>query len=151
MPIIRLVTSINCPKVVAFDLSRSIDLHEKSTSQTNEKAVGGRTSGLIGANEEVTWEATHFKIRQRLTSRITAFSPPDHFRDSMVAGAFKRFDHDHFFSEESGVTKMEDVFDYQSPMGILGKIADYLFLERYMRNLLVKRNLMIKQVAESEE
>jgi len=46
---------------------------------------------------------------------------------------------------------MEDVFDYQSPMGILGKIADYLFLERYMRNLLVKRNLMIKQVAESEE
>ncbi len=68
----------------------------------------------------------------------------------MVAGAFKRFDHDHFFSEESGVTKMEDVFDYQSPLGILGKIADFLFLARYMRNLLVKRNSMIKQVAEGD-
>jgi hypothetical protein len=53
---------------------------------------------LIGLDEELTWEATHFGIRLRLTSRITAYRRPFHFRDSQVRGAFRRFDHD-LFSE----------------------------------------------------
>ena len=47
--------------------------------------------------EEVTWSAKHFGVRQRLTSRITAFERPRRFRDSLVRGAFARFDHDHIF------------------------------------------------------
>ena len=44
---------------------------------------------------------------------------------------------------------MKDVFDYTSPLGILGKIADGLFLKRYMRRLLEDRNQVLKQQAES--
>lgn len=148
MPVITLITEIACPVEVAFDLSRSIELHEESTAETNEKAVAGRTSGLIGPGEQVTWEATHFGMRQRLTSKITAFDRPNYFRDSMVEGAFKRFDHDHFFEEQNGVTIMRDRFDYTAPFGWLGKIADRLFLERYMRQLLETRNGVIKEKAE---
>jgi ligand-binding SRPBCC domain-containing protein len=87
----------------------------RSTAHTREIAVAGVTSGLIGLGQEVTWEATHFGVRQRLTSRITAFDRPFHFRDSQVRGAFKRFDHDHFFEKTSGEwTLMRDVFDYAS-------------------------------------
>ena len=46
---------------------------------------------------------------------------------------------------------MRDVFDYDSPLGFLGQIADFLFLESYMKNLLSERNQTIKQTAESEE
>jgi hypothetical protein len=46
---------------------------------------------------------------------------------------------------------MRDVFDYQSPLGLLGRIADTLFLTRYMTDLLAIRNGVIKQVAESNE
>ena len=79
MPKIELTTEIAAPIEVVFDLARSIDLHEQSTSQTNEKAVAGRTSGLIELGESVTWEATHFFVRQRLTARIVKFERPTHF------------------------------------------------------------------------
>lgn len=150
MPVIRLETRIEAPIKTVFDLSRSIDLHQDSTSQTSERAVAGRLSGLIEANEEVTWEATHFGVRQRLTSRIVTFDRPNHFRDSMVSGAFSRFEHDHFFSSDNSSTIMIDVFDYTSPLGLLGRLADTLFLKRYMTNLLLQRNNFIKNAAEGE-
>ena len=95
--------------------------------------------------------ARHFGIWQQLTSRITEFDPPAHFRDSLVRGAFRRFDHDHFFSQRGEVTVMRDVFDFQSPLGILGRIADYLFLTRYMKRLLINRNTLIKMTAETDQ
>lgn len=151
MPVIKLETLINAPIERVFDLSRSIDLHADSMAHTNEKAVAGVTKGLINLGETVTWEATHFGIRQRLTSKITICERPHKFGDTMVSGAFKRFDHEHFYEEIDGKTLMKDVFDYDSPLGFLGNIADFLFLENYMRDLLIKRNELIKRVAESED
>jgi ligand-binding SRPBCC domain-containing protein len=122
-----------------------------STAQTGERAVAGVTSGLMGLGQEVTWRARHFGTWQHLTSRITAFVRPLHFRDSMVRGAFQHFDHDHFFSQRGELTVMRDVFDFQSPFGILGRSADRLFLTNYMRRLLLTRNALIKTVAETEQ
>ncbi len=84
MPVIRLETAIRSPIERCFDLSRDIELHMRSTGHTREIAVAGLTKGLIGLGEEVTWEANHFGVQQRLTTRITAFSRPSHFRDSQV-------------------------------------------------------------------
>jgi ligand-binding SRPBCC domain-containing protein len=148
MPLILLETRIEAPIERCFDLARDIDLHIRSTAHTREVAIAGVTKGLIDFGDEVTWEATHFGIRRRLTSRITAFDRPNHFRDSQVRGAFRRFDHDHRFETTSeGVTMMRDEFDYESPLGWLGTIANRLFLEAYMRNFLQERNLLIQKVA----
>jgi len=151
MPIIKLETVIKAPIERVFDLTRCIDLHAETMRKHNEKAVDGVTKGLITLNETVTWEATHFGVRQRLTSKITVFNRPHHFQDAMVSGAFRKFTHDHFFKETNYGTLLEDIFDYDSPLGILGRIADTLFLETYMRTILTERNLLIKQVAESDE
>lgn len=148
MPVIRLQTVVNAPIDVVFDLSRSIDLHTISTAHTNEQAVAGKTTGLIGMGESVTWKARHFGVTQLLSSKITAFSRPNSFTDEMVSGAFKRFKHDHKFSEENGIVLMTDIFDYTSPYGIFGRIADYLFLKRYMTELLTERNRIVKAFAE---
>lgn len=151
MPTIELLTRIAAPVERCFDLSRSIDLHQHSLSSSGERAVGGVTAGLIGLGESVTWEATHCGVRQRLTSRITAFDRPRYFRDSMVAGAFRRFDHDHWFAPDGEKdTLMRDVFDFEAPLGVLGRLAEAIFLTRYMRRLLEKRNAVVKHVAESE-
>lgn len=48
MPVVRITTKVNAPIQVVFDLSRSIDLHKISTAHTNEEAIAGKTSGLIG-------------------------------------------------------------------------------------------------------
>lgn len=120
-----------------------------STVKSNEKAIGGRTTGLIELGETVTWEATHFGIRQKFTSRIIQMESPNFFVDEMVNGTFKSFWHKHTFTETAKETMMTDQFNYQSPLGFIGKIADSLFLEKYMTDLLKQRNQMIKDYAEN--
>ncbi|RAJ08937.1 SRPBCC family protein [Arenibacter echinorum] len=148
MPRIELRTEINAPKEIVFDLSRSIDLHKISTQHTNEEAIDGITTGLIGLNESVTWKAKHFGIYQNLTSKVTEFDRPNYFADEMVKGAFKSFKHEHHFTDLNQGTLMTDFFEYESPTGILGKLADKLFLKKYMMDLLEKRNQTIKEFAE---
>lgn len=150
MPVIDLSTSIAAPVERVFDLARSIDLHTDSTSGTGERAVGGVVSGLIGLGQEVTWRARHFGVWQSLTVRVTAFERPAHFADVMLRGAFRRMEHHHWFEPAAGGTVMRDVFSYGSPLGILGRLADLLLLERYMRSFLIGRNRVLKATAESD-
>lgn len=151
MPSIRLTFDIKAPKNRCFDLSRSIDLHKISTQHTNEEAIDGVTTGLIGHNESVTWRAKHFGVYQKLRTRITEFRSPEFFVDEMEMGAFKRFRHEHHFEDHPDGTRMTDYFDYESRFGIIGKIADRIFLKNYMIKLLIKRNGTIKEFAETDK
>ncbi|AFL82637.1 hypothetical protein Aeqsu_3208 [Aequorivita sublithincola DSM 14238] len=151
MPVIEIETIINAKKNIVFDLSRSIDLHKISTEHTNEEAIAGKTSGLIGLNEWVTWRAKHLGFYQELTSKITEFEYPNYFADEMVKGAFKHFKHEHHFKQTDGNTVMTDVFNYISPFGIIGSLVDKLFLKNYMKTLLLKRNKIVKEFAETNK
>jgi ligand-binding SRPBCC domain-containing protein len=151
MPIIELRTEIKSTIDICFDLSRSIDLHKISTAQTKEQAIEGITSGLIKLNETVTWQAIHFGIKQKLTSKITAFDKPNYFRDEQVKGIFKSFCHDHKFEQIENKVIMTDVFEFESPFGILGRIFNKLILTNHLRQLLTDRNNTIKEFAESEK
>lgn len=149
MPRLILKTHINAPIELVFDLARSIDLHILSLEQTNEKAIAGRTTGLVEKGETVTWRAKHLGFTQELTSLITDVEPYNYFADQLVKGAFKHFKHEHFFEQqEDGSTLMKDIFDYTSPLGVLGKLVDQLFLASYMTRLLEQRNKTLKDVAE---
>lgn len=146
---ILIETLVRAPIERVFDLSRSIDLHRLSTAGTREEAIAGVTNGLIGAGEEVTWRATHFFIRQTLSVRITEFDRPKHFRDEMVRGAFAKFAHDHDFTFIEGVTVMRDWVEVSAP-GIFSSFLEPL-LEWHLRKLLLRRNAVIRRVAEGEE
>ena len=148
MPLIQLHTYINSDIKTCFDLARNIDFHQESLKHSNEKAIEGKASGLITLGESVTWEATHFGIKQQLTSKITAFDAPNYFVDEMVSGAFKSFKHEHIFKTEGNQTLMIDKFYFESPFGIFGKLANKLFLKNYMIKLLATRNSLLKEKAE---
>lgn len=150
--VIRKTTVIQAPRERCFDLSRSVEVHVTSTSSSGERAVGGVTTGLMKLGDEVVWRARHLGLVQHLSTRITAFDPPRYFRDSLIRGVFSRIDHDHFFEAgPDGATIMTDVFDFQTPLGLLGRLAERLFLAKYMDHLLSVRNEVIKRIAESEE
>jgi len=151
MPVIHLTTIINAPIQRCFDLARSIDLHQHTSARTYEKAVAGTTSGLINKGETVTWNAKHFWINQALTSEISEMSPPFMFEDKMLRGAFKKIQHRHLFEEKDGQTIMTDVFEFESPLGTLGKLFNTFILTAYMKRFLEERNQMIKLVAETDE
>ena len=149
MDTLRIETVITAPIERCFDAARDLDLHVQSLAHTGETAVAGRMSGLIELGEEVTWRGRHFGIVQHFTSAITAFDRPVYFQDSMRRGAFRSFVHDHFFIENGDRTTMIDSLVFAAPLGILGIVAERLFLRRYLRDLLTARAASLKATLEA--
>lgn len=145
---IYLETIINADIQTVFDLSRDIDLHQKSTFKTGEKAIAGKTSGLIELGETVTWRAKHLGFYQTHTSKITEMEKPNKFTDIMLKGRFKSFKHQHIFKKEGKNTIMTDILEFESPFGIFGKLFNKFFLRNYMKNFLLERNKIIKNTAQ---
>lgn len=145
----RVETIIAAPAERCFDAARDVTLHTESLSHTGERAVAGRTSGLLELGESVTWEARHLGVRQRFTARITAFDRPRHFRDEMVRGVFRSFVHDHHFVETAGGTRMVDLVEFRSPWGALGRLVDRWFLRAYVERLLTARAAALERALES--
>ena len=151
MATIVIVTEINSPVEIVFDLSRSIDLHKLSTSKTNEEAVAGVTKGLIELNETVTWRAKHLFKYRLFTSKITGFQSPVYFKDEMQEGDFKRFEHEHLFKAINGKTVMTDKIFLEAPLGLIGKFVMFIFLKNYIKKFLLERNALIKKFAETDQ
>jgi len=151
MPTIHLTTFIAAPVERVFDLSRSIDVHKKSLAHTNEQAVAGTTSGLIQQDETVTWKAKHLGKVRVMKVKISSMTAPQSFTDELVNGDFKEMKHEHHFKPIKNGTLMIDLFSFESPYGSLGKMANYIFLKRYLRKLLERRNRAIKEYAETDK
>jgi ligand-binding SRPBCC domain-containing protein len=120
-----------------------------STSHTGETVLHGRKKGLMEEGETITWRGKHLGVWQTHTSVISGFSSPGFFEDKMVKGTFRSLRHEHWFTPAEEGTLMTDIFMYESPMGLFGKMADQLFLKTYMRKFLEARNAIIKEFAES--
>ena len=151
MPLIHLTTFIAAPAERVFDLSRSIDVHRKTMAHTNEQAVAGTTAGLIRQDETVTWKAKHLGKLRVLKVKITQMQQAASFTDEMVSGDFKQMKHEHHFKPIQNGTLMIDLFSFESPYGAVGKFFNYVFLKRYLRKLLERRNQAIKEFAETDK
>ena len=148
MTTIVVETRIAAPIELCFDLARDVAVHLETASSTGERAVGGKTSGLLDLGDVVTFEAVHFGIRQRLTSKIVEFDRPNRFVDEMVRGVFVSLRHVHEFVIEGESVVMRDTLDWRSPLGVLGVAADRLFVKRHMRAFLVGKQSQLKLYAE---
>lgn len=150
MPTITLVTEIHAPIGLCFDLCRDLDVHTRTVVHTRERLVGDKTTGLAELDDVLTFEATHLGVRQRLSSLITELERPTLFADEALSGAFASLRHVHTFAEVPGGTLMRDALTWTSPLGVLGRVADRLFLTRYMLRFLAIRNQNLKAICEAE-
>ena len=151
MPTIHLTTFIAAPVDRVFDLSRSIDLHKKSMTDSKEQAVAGTTTGLINIDETVTWKAKHVMKTRYMKVEVTAMDRPHSFTDEMKKGDLKSMKHEHHFKKIENGTLMIDIMSFETPYGGLGKLINNIYLTRYMNRLLEQRNKVIKEYAESNK
>ena len=149
MPQIVVKTFIRAPIETVFDAARDAELHTRTTKHTRERIVAGRDEGLFELGDEVTFEATHFFVRQRLSARIVEMQPPLRFTDEMLSGAFQSLRHVHLFEDVENGTRMTDVLVWKAPLGLLGCVADRLFLVRYMKRFIQRRNRALKALVEA--
>ncbi|MCK2239124.1 MULTISPECIES: SRPBCC family protein [unclassified Crossiella] len=150
MPRFEVSTSIAAPPQRVFDLSLEVEVHTSSMAGSTERAIDGVTSGRLALGDTVTWQAKHFGLSWRMTSRISAYDPPGYFVDEQERGPFRRWHHAHHFEPDGrGGTLMRDVIDFAAPLGPLGRLAELLVLDHYMRRLISTRNEHLKDLAEA--
>lgn len=149
MTTIRVETLIAAPIERCFDLARSQSAHVASTAETGERIVQGPAHDLLELGDEITFEARHFGVRQRLTAVIVEFDRPSRFVDQMTRGAFRSFWHEHRFVSCQADTQMIDTVKFESPGGALGPLVERLFLKRYLQRFIYKRAQELKTMAES--
>jgi len=146
---IQVETVIEAPIEKCFDLARSLSTHVATTGSSRERIVSRHGRDLLELGDEVTFEAFHLGVRQRLASRIVEFERPAFFVDQMLKGAFRFLRHLHEFEEmPEGSTKMVDTLDFESPFGPIGWVVDRIFLRRYMTRFIRRRGNALKKVAE---
>ena len=150
MAYIHLTTFIEAPCERVFDLSRHVSVHKQSMTKYKETIVNS-ISGLMELNDEVIWKARHLFKERFLTMKISAMKKPGYFSDEQKKGDFKMMKHEHYFKPVTNGTLMIDQFTYELPFGVIGKLTNKLYLEKYLRKLLSERNAVIKQIAESNQ
>ena len=149
MPAVRIETIICAPIELCFDLARDVEAHVRTSSFSQERVVPpGRTEGLLDLGDTVTFEGRHFGIRQRLTATIVELERPHRFVDEMRQGAFRSLRHVHQFHRVEGGTNMVDLIAWESPFGLIGRVADLLFLRRHMRSFIIRKQQELKRMAE---
>jgi ligand-binding SRPBCC domain-containing protein len=66
----------------------------------------------------------------------------------MIRGAFRSLRHVHEFDPTDDGTRRSDAFEYEVPLGPLGRLADVVAVKRHMTRFLVQRNATVKSLAE---
>ncbi len=148
MTFIELHTHIKANVEQVFELSRDIDFHVQSATQTEESAIAGVTTGKIGLGETVTWRGRHFGRFLTHTSVISKLVSPRYFIDEMVSGHFRFFKHYHLFKRQGGHTHMTDIVLYKVPYGLLGELFNFFFLKPHLKKFLAHRNLALRKALE---
>lgn len=140
---IELVTTILASPDAVFDACLDVDTHTRSMGNSAERAVAGVTTGLLKADDVVTWNARHFGIPWRMTVRITDYQRPTRFVDQQISGPFDRWRHEHLFTvdpRDPTTTLMRDVVEFTAPAGAIGALVCNLILTPYLRRLIARRN-----------
>ena len=148
MTTIKITTNYFAPIETIFNTNRNIDIHQQSASKTKEIAIAGITSGLINKKETVTWKGKHFGVYLTHQSLISEMIFPTYFVDEQLKGKFKSFKHQHFFEQKENYVEVTDILNYETPYGIFGKLFDKLFLKKHLTDFIMKRNAVLKNLAE---
>ncbi|WP_051318017.1 SRPBCC family protein [Cohnella thermotolerans] len=100
--------------------------------------------------DSVAFRATHFFIRQNLTSKVVEYERPKRMVDQMTKGAFKTFTHIHEFKTDNGGTMMTDIISFEVLFGVFGKVVEQLVLKFYLKKFILHRGKQIKKIAEAK-
>jgi ligand-binding SRPBCC domain-containing protein len=146
-------TLIHAPIARCFALSTSIAIVQKELGMNPAPSgPAARTSGHVAAGDTVRWEGMQLGFPNYHVSLIPAedFRAPYFFRDRMIAGRFRTFEHDHAFTETPAGTRLDDTLRFTMPFGPVGRLVGRLILVPHIRKLLRRRFHLLKTLAEGE-
>ena len=85
-------------------------------------------------------------MRVNWLTEITHVSEYIYFVDEQRIGPYRIWHHEHHFRETEGGVEMKDILTYRLPMGILGKLIDYLIVNRTVNSIFAYRETRIREL-----
>jgi ligand-binding SRPBCC domain-containing protein len=143
---IRFTTWVNAPVERCFLLATNSDL---SSRMSNEVLTHGVGSNSLKLGDPISWRMGW--NRQLYTSRIDAIRPYSYFRETMVAGIFKQYEHDHHFARMDDGTRIRNEIRFSTRLGPMRKLFESTVVRAGLAKMLAARNAELKRVAESNE
>ncbi len=71
-------------------------------------------------------------LRSNWVTEITHLSALEYFVDEQRFGPYSFWHHKHFFTEKEGSTEVRDLVHYRLPLGLLGRVANALFVRKQL-------------------
>lgn len=84
-------------------------------------------------------------IKMTWVTEITHVEHEKFFVDEQRVGPYRMWHHQHHIQEIPGGILMEDIIDYQPPMGLLGDIANSLFIARQLDEIFAYRKEAVEK------
>ena len=74
-------------------------------------------------------------IKMKWLTEITQVKDKSFFIDEQRMGPYKMWHHQHLFEEQNDGVLMTDIVTYIPPFGIVGNIANAVFIKKQLRNI----------------
>lgn len=78
-------------------------------------------------------------------TEITHVSQPNYFVDEQRKGPYAFWQHQHHFKAIEGGVEMTDIVHYRNPLGILGKLANQIFIKNTLKQIFEHRFLEVEK------
>ena len=109
---------------------------------TNKMAEQKMDPGMI-----ITYKVSPVAgIKTTWVTEITKVKPFNYFVDEQRAGPYRMWHHEHFVDRTEGGTVMKDIVTYQPPFGIMGTLANRIFIHRKLSEIFAYRTRALEQI-----
>lgn len=124
---------------------------------------------------EITPEHMHFKITSDISSgfypgmiitykikpflgitmnwvtEISQVKDKQYFIDNQLSGPYKYWHHQHHFRATENGVEMTDILHYAAPFGLIGKLAEWLFVNRQVQHIFSFRKEKLATLFNTDE
>lgn len=148
MMTVRLTTWVNAPIERCFLLATSRELTSVVQSQSGVWRAG---EGALQQGDVISWQLAVMTVKFSYMSRIEGMRPYSYFKETMVAGIFRHFEHEHHFARMDDGTRVRDEIRFELRYGLLGRLLGATVLRTALMKMLGGRISRLKRIAESGE
>ncbi len=82
-------------------------------------------------------------LKMKWIAKHTIYNPPNQFKDIMLKGPFKKWEHEHNFKSKGDCTIVTDSVKYQVPLGSLGYFFAGRSIRKRIKRMFISRELRL--------
>lgn len=95
----------------------------------------------------ITYKVSPIKgIKLDWMTEITQVNEKNYFIDEQRFGPYKFWHHQHHFKAIEGGTEMNDILTYGLPMGILGRMANHIYVAKKLQEIFELRKKKVTEL-----